>query len=78
MLLIDRLQTVTAPHVFTPRAAYDGRKNMFAIREFPFPDGSQEVTSPLPSCCLSVPVGFPQNAELLLSLWLALSYSSLT
>ena len=43
MQLIDRLQTVFAPQVFTPRAAYDGRKNLFSIVEYPFPNGSQEV-----------------------------------
>ena len=44
MEIIKRLQTVVAPQVFTPRAAYDGRKNMFAARELPFgPSGTQEV-----------------------------------
>ncbi len=44
MEIIKRLQTVIAPEVFTPRAAYDGRKNMFAARELPFgPSGTQEV-----------------------------------
>ncbi|KAI0677581.1 argonaute-like protein [Trametes maxima] len=36
MEIIERLQEVTAPQVFTPRAVYDGRKNMFAARELPF------------------------------------------
>ncbi|CDO71262.1 hypothetical protein BN946_scf184908.g19 [Trametes cinnabarina] len=36
MEIIARLQTVTAPQIFTPRAVYDGRKNMFAARELPF------------------------------------------
>jgi len=40
MQLIQQLQTVVAPRVFTPRAVYDGRKNMFAVRELPFTDGS--------------------------------------
>ncbi|KAJ8481770.1 hypothetical protein ONZ51_g5795 [Trametes cubensis] len=43
MEIIARLQTVTAPQVFTPRAVYDGRKNMFAARELPFgPSKAQE------------------------------------
>ncbi|KAH9844266.1 argonaute-like protein [Rhodofomes roseus] len=36
MEIIDRLQKVIAPQVFTPRAVYDGRKNLFAARELPF------------------------------------------
>ncbi|KAI9063285.1 argonaute-like protein [Trametes sanguinea] len=36
MEIVARLQTVTAPQIFTPRAVYDGRKNMFAARELPF------------------------------------------
>jgi eukaryotic translation initiation factor 2C len=36
MDLIKQLQTVVAPQVFTPRAVYDGRKNIFAARELPF------------------------------------------
>lgn len=43
MQLIDRLQTVAEPQVFTPRAVYDGRKNLFSIREYDFPNGSKEV-----------------------------------
>ncbi|TFK75842.1 argonaute-like protein [Pluteus cervinus] len=43
MDLIKRLQADVAPQVFTPRAVYDGRKNLFALRELPFPDGSQEA-----------------------------------
>lgn len=44
MELIDHLQKIDAPEVFTPPAAYDGRKNMFAPRELPLGDsGSQEV-----------------------------------
>ncbi|KAG7449147.1 argonaute-like protein, partial [Guyanagaster necrorhizus] len=39
MELIKELQTVTAPAIFTPRAVYDGRKNLFAARELPF-DGA--------------------------------------
>ncbi|PBL02679.1 argonaute-like protein [Armillaria gallica] len=39
MELIKELQTTTAPAIFTPRAVYDGRKNLFAARELPF-DGA--------------------------------------
>jgi eukaryotic translation initiation factor 2C len=49
MELIDHLQKIDAPDVFTPPAAYDGRKNMFAPRELPLgPSGSQEF-----NVCLS-------------------------
>ncbi|EJF61200.1 argonaute-like protein [Dichomitus squalens LYAD-421 SS1] len=44
MEIIKRLQSDIAPDVFTPRAVYDGRKNMFAARELPFPSGSQEFS----------------------------------
>lgn len=44
MLLIKELQYTVAPDIFTPRAVYDGRKNMFAIRELPFGEaGVKEV-----------------------------------
>lgn len=44
MDLIHHLQTIDAVDVFTPRAVYDGRKNLFAPRELPFgPQNSQEV-----------------------------------
>jgi len=44
MELIARLQNDIAPDVFTPRAVYDGRKNMFAPRALPLgPTGSREV-----------------------------------
>ena len=47
MDLIKQLQTNVAPQIFTPRAVYDGRKNLFAIRELPFgPEGSKEVSAP--------------------------------
>ncbi|EIN10450.1 argonaute-like protein [Punctularia strigosozonata HHB-11173 SS5] len=36
MDIITTLQQVVAPEIFTPRAVYDGRKNLFAIRELPF------------------------------------------
>lgn len=50
MEIIDRLQTKFAPQVFTPRAVYDGRKNLFAARELPFGEArSQEVRASV--CC---------------------------
>jgi len=43
MDLIDHLQKIDALNVFTPPAAYDGRKNMFSPRELPLgPNGTQE------------------------------------
>ena len=44
MEIIKRLQFDVAPDVFTPRAVYDGRKNMFAARLLPFPSGEREVS----------------------------------
>ncbi|KAB5587889.1 Argonaute-like protein [Ceratobasidium theobromae] len=35
--LIRNLQEFVAPTIFTPRAVYDGRKNMYANRRLPFP-----------------------------------------
>ena len=43
MQIMKKLQEVDQPQLFTPRAAYDGRKNLYAARELPFPSGSQEV-----------------------------------
>ncbi|KAI0092008.1 argonaute-like protein [Irpex rosettiformis] len=48
MELIRHLQEVIAPNVFTPPAVYDGRKNMFAIRELPFTEGSMTFDVSLP------------------------------
>ncbi|KAI0677583.1 argonaute-like protein [Trametes maxima] len=42
MEIIERLQKTIAPQVFTPRAVYDGKKNMFAARQLPFDGQSQE------------------------------------
>jgi eukaryotic translation initiation factor 2C len=45
MDIIEQLQLVTAPEIFTPRVVYDGRKNIFAIRQLPFgPGDSKEVS----------------------------------
>ena len=44
MELIARLQNTIAPEVFTPRAVYDGRRNLFAPRRLPLgPTGTKEV-----------------------------------
>jgi hypothetical protein len=44
MDLIKQLQVSVAPQIFTPRAVYDGRKNLFAMRELPLgSSGSKEV-----------------------------------
>lgn len=43
MDVIRELQTKTAPEIFTPRCVYDGRKNMFSIRELPFTEGTAQV-----------------------------------
>ncbi|KAH7887674.1 argonaute-like protein [Phlebopus sp. FC_14] len=43
--LIEHLQKIDAPDVFTPPAVYDGRKNLFAPRELPLgPNDSQEFS----------------------------------
>ena len=45
MDIIEQLQLFTAPDIFNPRVVYDGRKNIFAIRQLPFgPSDSQEVS----------------------------------
>ncbi|KAK7689674.1 hypothetical protein QCA50_007469 [Cerrena zonata] len=36
MELLVRLQEVLEPGIFTPRGVYDGRKNLFSIRRYPF------------------------------------------
>ncbi len=43
MELMSQLQMVVAPELFTPRAVYDGRKNLFSLRELPIPEGKAEV-----------------------------------
>lgn len=45
MKLIGRLQNEITPEIFTPRAVYDGRRNLFAPRELPLGEtGSKEVS----------------------------------
>ncbi|CCA66578.1 related to argonaute-like protein-Laccaria bicolor [Serendipita indica DSM 11827] len=39
--IIEALQTKCYPQVFTPRAVYDGRKNMFASQIISFPSGHE-------------------------------------
>ncbi|TFK69591.1 Piwi-domain-containing protein [Pluteus cervinus] len=46
VLLIRELQEVVAPQVFTPKAAYDGQKNIFAARELSVGPGSFDVSLP--------------------------------
>ena len=43
MELIARLQDQVAPEVFTPRAVYDGRKNLFAPRKLPLGNTDSKV-----------------------------------
>ncbi|PPQ98553.1 hypothetical protein CVT24_004044 [Panaeolus cyanescens] len=58
MDIIAALQTRIAPEVFTPRAVYDGRKNMFAVRELPFgPEGTQEFEVALETRAADSPRG---------------------
>jgi eukaryotic translation initiation factor 2C len=45
MDIIEQLQLFTAPEIFTPRVVYDGRRNIFAIRQLPFGSSdSREVS----------------------------------
>ncbi|KAI0638149.1 argonaute-like protein [Trametes polyzona] len=64
MEIIDKLQKNIAPQVFTPRAVYDGRKNMFAARQLPFgPSGEFDVTladPPSPGQAGAEPVKAPK------------------
>ena len=48
MQIMKKLQEVDQPQLFTPRAAYDGRKNLFSISEIALPNGTQTVSSPVP------------------------------
>ena len=42
--IIDRLQTLVEPELFSRPGVYDGRKNMFFSFELPFGDaGAREV-----------------------------------
>ncbi|OBZ76133.1 Protein argonaute-2 [Grifola frondosa] len=45
MEIINHLQTVVYPEVFTPRAVYDGRKNLFAVRKLPLGDSDSREFS---------------------------------
>lgn len=54
MEIITTLQTRIAPQVFTPRAVYDGRKNLFAARELPFGDSSMMEVRRLLYCDMSM------------------------
>ncbi|THU93245.1 argonaute-like protein [Dendrothele bispora CBS 962.96] len=60
MEIIDALQSVVAPDIFTPPAVYDGRKNMFATRELPLgPNASQEFSVTLHGTSASPASGRP-------------------
>lgn len=39
--IVKVLQTVVAPNVFTPRGAYDGRKNLFSSAKFSFGNSAE-------------------------------------
>ncbi|THH32884.1 hypothetical protein EUX98_g1281 [Antrodiella citrinella] len=41
MDLIRMMQEVVAPAIFTPKSVYDGRKNMFSVRRYPFENDTQ-------------------------------------
>lgn len=43
MELIVRLQEVIHPDIFEPKGVYDGRKNMFSIRRYPFENDTRTV-----------------------------------
>lgn len=46
--IITTLQKKVAPQIFTPRAVYDGRKNLFAARTLPFGDTNMGEVRLLP------------------------------
>lgn len=48
MAIIRRLQENVAPQVFTPRAVYDGRKNMFSASPLPFANDRDSQTVRIP------------------------------
>ena len=45
MDIIEQLQLFTAPEIFTPRVVYDGRRNIFAVRQLPFGPSDSQVVS---------------------------------
>ena len=48
MLIMRELLETDEPQISTPRAVYDGRTNLFSIREFSLPNGRQTVRSAVP------------------------------
>ena len=42
--LVVRLQEVIEPGIFTPRGVYDGRKNLFSTRRYPFENDTRTVS----------------------------------
>ncbi|KIP05771.1 hypothetical protein PHLGIDRAFT_36273 [Phlebiopsis gigantea 11061_1 CR5-6] len=61
MDMIQKLQEQVAPEIFTPRCAYDGRKNMYTTRKLPLPDGKQSFEVPLRDP--ASPGGTPQQNQ---------------
>ncbi|KAI0068655.1 argonaute-like protein [Artomyces pyxidatus] len=55
--IIKALQTEVAPNVFTPRGAYDGRKNLFAGSKFSFGDAAEFDVTLSPQTAKDPPLG---------------------
>lgn len=47
MELIVRLQEVIHPDIFDPKGVYDGRKNMFSMKRYPFENDTRTVRARL-------------------------------
>ena len=43
MELIVRLQENVHPEIFDPKGVYDGRKNMFSMKRYPFENDTRTV-----------------------------------
>ncbi|KAB5590426.1 Argonaute-like protein [Ceratobasidium theobromae] len=54
--LIKYLQEFVAPYIFTPRAVYDGRKNMYTSRRLPFPGRGDTRT-------FKISMGLPREGQ---------------
>jgi hypothetical protein len=44
--IVHRLQNITAPSVFNPRAFYDGKKNLFSVGPLKMQGDAAEVSNP--------------------------------
>jgi hypothetical protein len=44
--IVHRLQNITAPSVFNPRAFYDGKKNLFSVGPLKMQGDAAEVMRP--------------------------------